>query len=71
MSPDESPVSDDAHSGIDLQLVAVKIGFTEPGTDIYRCFDLPKSFDLPRSTDLPKDIDLSENKANEDTILSD
>jgi len=71
VSPDESPVSDDAHSGIDLQLVAVKIGFTEPGTDIYRCFDLPKSFDLPRSTDLPKDIDLSENKANEDTILSD
>ena len=70
VSPDESPVSDDTHSGIDLQLVAVKIGFTEPGTDIYRCFDLPKSFDLPRSTDLPKDIDLSENKAIEDTSLS-
>lgn len=39
-----SDASDDTYNGIDLQLVAVKIAFTEPLTELYRCFDIPRGF---------------------------
>jgi 23S rRNA-/tRNA-specific pseudouridylate synthase len=38
------------HNGIDLQLVAVKIAFTAPGTETYHCYELPETAEVNSTT---------------------